>query len=257
MTLDQVLNPLGRLISVLSLELHFQNSIRERVHILLSDVIERRHRSNICTAPVVPRAVLPVVVLTNHRQVGVQRDANAGVTRKLKCSAVVEGANNGVKFFLSNGLLNLLRQLQDALELLVRLSLTVPELLYGFVHRVFALQVCVDVFLLNGETGFDARFSRPVLAMCFALDKDFGLVHVAVPTETKGLGSLRLLQTAQVKIKLIIVEIDAGNSRIWFLLALRTEDQYRQILQNDTLDLCDVVYAILSASVAPTADFPT
>ena len=79
--------------------------------------------------------------------------------------------------------------------------------------------------------------------MSLAFQEDSVGLHATVPTQTVSLSSFSLLQAAFVQLPGVgVVVVDRRNSRILFLeLLARVEDQHRQMLQDDELELGDVV----------------
>jgi hypothetical protein len=79
--------------------------------------------------------------------------------------------------------------------------------------------------------------------MGLALQEDLVALHSSVPTETDGLGTLGLLKATLVQLPCIGVVIINGRNRSNLLLELLVgiEDQDRQVLQDDQLQLGDVI----------------
>jgi hypothetical protein len=79
--------------------------------------------------------------------------------------------------------------------------------------------------------------------MGLALQEDLVALHSSVPTETDGLGTLGLLKATLVQLPCIGVVIINGRNRSILLLELLVgiEDQDRQVLQDDQLQLGDVI----------------
>ena len=66
---------------------------------------------------------LPISVLLDHGQVGVQADAHSGIKGHLEGSAAVLCANHGPQLLAVHGLLDLLEKLLEGLLVVVRLEL--------------------------------------------------------------------------------------------------------------------------------------
>ena len=79
--------------------------------------------------------------------------------------------------------------------------------------------------------------------MCLALDEDGVDIHITVPSQTDSLCTLSLLETALIQFPgVCVVVVDGRDGRVLDLkLLARVEDQHRQVLEDDELELGDVV----------------
>ncbi|KAL1835323.1 hypothetical protein VTK73DRAFT_5773 [Phialemonium thermophilum] len=194
--------------------------------------------------PVVAGPPHPVqVVLPDHGELRVQRDAHARVRGQLEGGAVVEGAAHGLVAVLEHRVLDLAGQplvLGDGLGRLLALLARLLE--HGRGQQV-AAQEGVDVLLLEREARLDRLLARPVLPVRLALDEDGLALHAAVPAQADGLGALRLLQAALVQLPGgRVVVVDRRDGRVLGLeLLARVEHQDRQVLEDDQLELGHVV----------------
>lgn len=66
--------------------------------------------------------------------------------------------------------------------------------------------------LFDGEAGFDGFLTGPVFAVRLALDEDGLDVGVAVPPESDRFRTFSLFETAEVQVKVLVVEVDGGDS---------------------------------------------
>lgn len=273
---DELLDPLGRLLAHLSLQLDLENTIREELLVVVLELLERPVDTDVVATPVVARACLTVpVVLADERELGVEGDTDASVAGKLEGGSVVEGAHHFVDGGESAGAyeekrrrltrlqllvlyrrLHLPRELDHAVDLLVALLTLRPDRLEGLVHRELAREVVVDVLLRDREPLLDRLLSRPVLAVGFALDEDLLDVRVAVPAKTDGLGALGLLQTTHIQVKVLVVEVDGRDGGVRLSERLvGVEDEDGEMLEDDELELDVVVGVDLRGRVRSVSAF--
>lgn len=247
-SLDQVRgnklsDPLWGLLAQLGLQLDLKHSVREAFHVLLGELVEGPVHANVHTAPVAVGAVPTIkVIFTDHGQLGIERNTDTGVTRKLEGSTVVERADNRAKLGADGGVLDFSGQSLQRLNLLEGLLAVLAGLLKGLLDSVRALHEIVHVLLLEGETGLDGLFTSPVFTMGLSLDEDEIRVHTTVPSETNGLSTLGLFQTALVQVQVGVVVVNRGNCRVLnFKLLVGVEHKHRQVLEDNELELGDVV----------------
>jgi hypothetical protein len=89
---------------------------------------------------------------------------SAGKKRKKKRT------RTGLQLLVLDRRLNLPRELDHAVDLLVALLALLPDLLKRFIHRMLAGEVVVDEVFGNGETLLHRLLARPVFAVSLALD---------------------------------------------------------------------------------------
>lgn len=241
---DELAHPLRRLLAHLRLQLHFEDSVGETDDIFGGQLREGVVDANVHASPVLAAAIAAVqVVLADHGQLGIQRDTDAGIGGELERCAVVKGAADGLVTLLQNRVLDFGRQALILGNGLFRLLALLACLFENSAGQQLALEVRVDILLLDGESSLDGLFAGPVLTMRFALDKDGFALHAAVPTETDGLGTFRLLQTALVQIPCVgVVVVDGGDGGVLGVeLLVGIEDEHGQVLEDDEFKLGDVV----------------
>jgi hypothetical protein len=190
MRVDQVPDPLRRLLPDLGGELDLEDAIWEQLPLRGLDRREWVVDPEIGATPVAVRPVDAVkVVLAHHRELGVERDADGGVAGELECRAVVERSHDcytmnsiphnytarprtRTELAGDDRILDLIGELLHPLDLIPRLLAILDELFKLFVHRVPPRNKVVRLVLLDRETLFDRLFARPVLTMGLAFDKD-------------------------------------------------------------------------------------
>jgi hypothetical protein len=95
--LHELHHPPGRLLAELRLQLHLEHAVLEELFVVRGQLFERKVDPDVCAAPVVPSARLPVpVVLAHHGKLGVERYPDARIAGQLESRAVVEGAHHCV-----------------------------------------------------------------------------------------------------------------------------------------------------------------
>ena len=104
------------------------------------------------------------------------------------------------------------------------------------------MEEVVDVALLDGETGLDGLLAGPVLSVGLALHEDGVGLHASVPSESVGLGTFVLSETAVVEVEVLVVVVDGGDGGVLGLkLLVGVEHEHGQVLEDDELQLGDVV----------------
>jgi hypothetical protein len=94
-----------------------------------------------------------------------------------------------------------------------------------FVHSVVAAEKGVHFVFFDGEACLDRLFASPVLAVRLTLNENLSVVDIPVPAEANCLCTFRLLEAAQIEIKIFVVKINRCNSRVFeFKLLVRIKD---------------------------------
>jgi len=103
--LNELSDPLRRLLTKLSLKLDFQNSVGEQFLVFRSELLEWMVNPDVHPPPVVPRSSTSVpIIFADHGQFGIERDTDTSIARELERGSVVEGthyyANDGQETFV-------------------------------------------------------------------------------------------------------------------------------------------------------------
>jgi hypothetical protein len=145
--------------------------------------------------------------------------------------------------------LNLVRELDHAVHLRLCLLPIFYEARKVCIDGVCSTQEVVHLKFLERKTRFDRLFTSPILAMCLALDENlqvnvrcsndscesvseetYGLVvDIAIPTQPDGFSSFSLFQTAKIKFKILIVEVDGSYS------CIKCEERKMRIMEKSDL----------------------
>jgi len=92
--LNELRNPLWRFLTKLGLKLDFQNTVGEQFFVFRSELLEWVINPDIHPPPAVSRSSAPIpVILADHGQFGIERDADTSISRELEGSSVVEGTH--------------------------------------------------------------------------------------------------------------------------------------------------------------------
>ena len=80
--LNEVGDPLRRLLTILGLELDFQDTIGEQFFVFRRELLEWIVNPDIHPPPVVSRSSTPIpVILADHGQFGIKRDTDTSISR--------------------------------------------------------------------------------------------------------------------------------------------------------------------------------
>ncbi|KAH3674360.1 hypothetical protein WICPIJ_009577 [Wickerhamomyces pijperi] len=203
-------------------QLNFQDGVWESFNVLWWQLVEWPVDTNVHSSPVVLGSVHTVeVVLSDHGQFSVQRDTDSGVTWQLESGSV------GLQVFnLLQGLLTVLSHLGEGLR-----------------NSVLTLHEGVDVSFLQWESGLDGLFTSPIFSVGLSLNEDSVGAHPTVPSQSVGLGTFILSQSAVVQVQVLVVVVDGGDGGVLsFEILVWVEHQHWQVLQDDQLQLGDVVW---------------
>ncbi|KAH0250480.1 SPX-domain-containing protein, partial [Aureobasidium melanogenum] len=221
---DKLTNPLRRLLAGLCLQLDLKNSVGEALDIFRRQLTERPIDTNVHTTPVLAGTFASIkVVLASHGQFCIERDTNTGIARQLEGGTVVERAGDGLQLAGDDTILNLSGKLLQVGNLLLALLAITSHLLEGLFNGVVSAHESVDILLLECETSLDGLLASPVFSVGLALDEDGINVHVAIPSQTDGLCTLSLLETAFVQLPGICVVVTSTGKclRMMSLSSLR------------------------------------
>ena len=80
----------------------------------------------------------------------------------------------------------------------------------------------------------------------------YGLdVHVAVPSQTDSFCTFSLLQSAEVELEVLVVEVDRGDSRVLRLkLLLGIEDENGKVTKDGKLEGDEIIWVDLRGEVS-------
>ena len=82
--------------------------------------------------------------------------------------------------------------------------------------------------------------------------KTYGaVVDVAVPAQANGFSTLGLLETAEVELEVLVVEVDRGDSRVLRLkLLLGIEDENGKVTEDGKLEGDEIIWVDLRGEVS-------
>ena len=95
MTRDELSDPLRRLLTHLSLQLDLQYSVREQFLVGFGKLIKGEIDSDVHSSPVIRRSSLTIpIVLSNERELSVERNSDSCISRKLESGTIVESSHH-------------------------------------------------------------------------------------------------------------------------------------------------------------------
>jgi len=236
----------------LSLQLDFEDGIREAFNILWWELVEGPVDTDVHASPVVAGADASIpVVFADEGEFSVKGDTDTGIARELEGCTVVERADscNGLmvsavvqlvwssehtwsKLPPDSRVLALPCQRLGLLNLFFALLSFLPHLLKCLLNSIISSNELIDVFLLQGKSRLYGLLTSPVFPVGFTLDINSRGPHATIPSETESFGAFILAKTAKVELKIFVIVVDRGDGGVFFFeLFIRVEDEHGQMLR--------------------------